>query len=229
MSNARYRVRLRDTEGYRQIVTVWAEGEAEAIERTKLWFELQHDLGQVWAEERIGPDPDPGDLDVAESSAEVNHRSFSPDGEVLSTKFRVEPEHLRRSTHLMRKSGRPSWQRLRARLQTRGIDPSDAVVADSSVHEPDPQNPVRLVVRGLGRTIVVYSTTHEALDSMNSTRDGSGTATIACRRPRRSWRASGRAGCPELVHQLDRPRTHQDRRPTASRPTGDGTPPAREV
>lgn len=138
MSNARYRVRLRDTEGYRQIVTVWAEGEAEAIERTKLWFELQHDLGQVWAEERIGPDPDPGDLDVAESSAEVNHRSFSPDGEVLSTKFRVEPEHLRRSTHLMRKSGRPSWQRLRARLQTRGIDPSDA-----SLRTPRCTNPTR--------------------------------------------------------------------------------------
>lgn len=72
MSNARYQVRLRDTEGYTEIVTVWAEGVAEAIERTKLWFELQHDLGQVWAEqetERIGPDPDPGDLDVAESSA----------------------------------------------------------------------------------------------------------------------------------------------------------------
>lgn len=95
---------------------------------------------------------------------------FSPDGEVLSTKFRVEPEHLRRSTHLMRKSGRPSWQRLRARLQERGIDPSDAVVADSSVHEPDPQNPVRLVVRGLGRTIVVYSTTHEALDELDARR-----------------------------------------------------------
>lgn len=38
------------------------------------------------------------------------------------------------------------------------------------MHEPDPQNPVRLVVRGLGRTIVVYSTTHEALDELDARR-----------------------------------------------------------
>jgi hypothetical protein len=31
MSRARYRVRLRDTKGFVEIVTVWAEGETEAV------------------------------------------------------------------------------------------------------------------------------------------------------------------------------------------------------
>lgn len=143
-----------------EIETVWAEGETAAINEVKRWFEVQHDLGQVWIEEEaelICPNADPGDLGVAESNEAVNNRSFTWDGKILSTKFRVEPEHLRRSTRLMRESDRPAWQRLRERLRERGIDPSDAVVADISVHEPDPQNPVWLVVRGLGRTIVSYS------------------------------------------------------------------------
>jgi hypothetical protein len=160
MGNARYRVRLRDSKRFMEIVTVWAEGETVAINEVKRWFEVQHDLGQVWVEEEaelIGPDADPGDLGVAESNEAVNNQSFTWDVKILSTKFRVEPEHLRRSTRLMRESDRPAWQRLRERLRERGIDPSDAAVADISVHEPDPQNPVWLVVRGLRRTIVSYS------------------------------------------------------------------------
>jgi hypothetical protein len=168
---ARYRVWLRDTKGFVEIVTVWAEGEAEAVEETKSWFDVEHDLGQKWVEERvewIGPDPDPTDLGVAESNAAVNNQSFSASGEVLSTKFRVEPEHLRRSTRLMRESDRPAWQSLQRRLRERGIDPSDAVVADISVHEPDPQNPVWLVVRGHGRTILSYSPTFDALQEIDA-------------------------------------------------------------
>jgi hypothetical protein len=68
MSRARYRVRLRDTKGFVEIVTVWAEGETKAIEAAKVWFEVNHDLGQRWTEqevEQIGRDPDPGDLEVA--------------------------------------------------------------------------------------------------------------------------------------------------------------------
>jgi hypothetical protein len=168
---ARFKVQLRDTGGFTEIVTVWAEEEAEAIDATKLWFEVQHDLGQVWVEEEaevIGPDSDPGDLEVAESNEAVNNRSLSPDGEILSTKFRVEPEHLRRSTRLMRESDRPDWQRLRQRLREKGIDPSDAAVGDISVHEPDPQNPVWLVVRGLGRMIVSYWPIYDSLQDIDA-------------------------------------------------------------
>jgi hypothetical protein len=164
-------VRLRDTKGFTQTVLVWAEGETEAINDAKLWFQVQHDLGQVWiAEEakRTGSDPDGGDLGVAESNEAVNHESRSPQGEILSTKFRVEPEHLRRSTRHMRESDRPAWQRLRERLRERGFDPSDAAVADVSVHEPDPQHPVWLVVRGLGRTILVYSTAYDTLNELDT-------------------------------------------------------------
>jgi hypothetical protein len=171
VGKARYRVRLRDTNGFAEIVTVWAEGEAEAIDATKTWFDLQHDLGQVWVEqeaELLGPDPDPGDLEVAESNEAVNNQSLSTDGEVLSTKFRVEPQHLRRSARLMRESDRPAWCRLRERLRERGIDPSDAAVADISVHEPDPQNPVWLVVRGFGRTIVSYSPRYDSLQEIDA-------------------------------------------------------------
>ena len=172
MSKARYEVRLRDTKGYTQIVTVWAEGETEAIERTKLWFAAEHDLGFVWAEEkaeRIGFAADAGDLDVAESDVDVNHRSFSPDGEILSTKFRAEPEHLRRSTQLMRGSPHPTWRRLRERLRERGIDPFDAVVARGTAHEPYP-DPVWLLVHGLGRTILAYSTAFDSFSEIDASR-----------------------------------------------------------
>jgi hypothetical protein len=171
MGKARFKVRLRDTKGFTEIVTVWAEGEAQAIDATKLWFEMQHDLGQVWVEEEadaMGPDPDPRDLGVAELNEAVNNQSLSPDGEILSTKFRVEPEHLRRSTRLMRESDRPAWQRLRERLREKGIDPSDAAVGDISVHEPDPQNPVWLVVRGLGRMIVSFSPIDDSLRDIDA-------------------------------------------------------------
>jgi hypothetical protein len=150
---------------------VWAEGETEAINEAKLWFDVQHDLGQVWIEEeadRMGSAPDTGDLGVAESNETVNHEHFSPQGDILSTKFRVEPEHLRWSTRLMRQSDRPAWQRLRERLRERGVDSSDAAVADISVHEPDPQHPVWLVVRGLGRTILVYSTAFGTLNELDT-------------------------------------------------------------
>lgn len=150
---------------------MWAEGEDEAIDETKVWFDLQHDLGQVWTEqevEMIGSDPDPGDLDVAESNEDVNHQSFSPNGEILSTMFRVEPEHLRRSTRLMRESTRPSWSRLRERLTQRGVDPSDVAVGNISVHEPDPQNPIWLVVRGHGRVILVYSVMVDSLSELDA-------------------------------------------------------------
>lgn len=168
---ARYRVRLRDTKGFTEFVTVWADGPKEAIERTKVWFEVMHDLGQVWTEQEaewIGSDSDPSDLEVAESNEVVNNQSYSPDGEVLSTKFRIEPEHLRRSTRLMRESPRPSWSRLREQLTQRGVDLSDVAVGDISVHEPDPQNPIWLVVRGFGRTILVYSATHDSLDELDA-------------------------------------------------------------
>ena len=77
------RVRLRDTKGFTEFVTVWADGPKEAIERTKVWFEVMHDLGQVWTEheaEWIGSDSDPSDLEVAESNEVVNNQSYSPDG-----------------------------------------------------------------------------------------------------------------------------------------------------
>jgi hypothetical protein len=154
-----------------EIVTVWAEGETEALEETRNWFRVRHDFGQKWVEveaEQIGPDPDPGDLGIAESDAAVNNQSFSASGDVLSTKFRVEPEHLRRSTLLMRESDRVAWQRLRDRLRERGIDPSDAAVANISVHEPDPRDPVWLVVRGLGRTIVSYSPRFDSLQEIDA-------------------------------------------------------------
>lgn len=51
MGMARFRVRLRDTKRFMEIVTVWAEGETAAINDVKTWFEVQHDLGQVWVEE----------------------------------------------------------------------------------------------------------------------------------------------------------------------------------
>ena len=169
--NARYRVRLRSTKGFTDIVTVWAEDETAAIDDAKLWFEIQHDLGQVWIDEeaqRIGSAAEAGDLGVADSNEAVNHAHFSPQGEVLSTKFRIEPEHLRRSTRLMRRSDRRAWQHLRDRLQEGGADPSDAAVADISVHEPDPQEPVWLVVRGLGRTILVYPAAHDTLSELDA-------------------------------------------------------------
>jgi hypothetical protein len=150
---------------------VWAESETEAINEAKLWFQVQHDLGQVWIKEevqRIGSDPDAGDLGVAESNEAIDHGHFSPEGEILSTKFRVEPEHLLRSTRLMRESDRPAWQRLRERLRERGVDPSDAAVANISVHEPDPQDPVWLVVRDLGHTILVYSTAYDSLSELDA-------------------------------------------------------------
>jgi hypothetical protein len=168
---ARYRVRLRDTRGFVEIVTVWAEGGAEAIEETENWFRVMHDLGQKWVEEEaemIGPNPDPGDLGIAESDAAVNNQSFTADGNVLSTKFRVEPEHLHRSTRVMRESDRPAWQSLRGRLREKGIDPSNAIVADISIHEPDPQDPVWLVVRGLGHTIVSYSPRFDSLQEIDA-------------------------------------------------------------
>jgi hypothetical protein len=169
--NERYRVRLRSTKGFTDTVMVWAEGEREAINDSRRWFQVQHDLGTVWIEEaaqRMGSEPDAGDLGVAESNEAVNHERLSPQGEILSTKFRVEPEHLRRSTRLMRESDRPAWQRLRERLRERGVDPSDAAVADISVHEPDPQNPLWLVVRGLGRTILVYWTAYDTLNELDT-------------------------------------------------------------
>lgn len=171
MGNARYRVRLRDTKGFTDTVMVWAEGETEAINGAKLWFQVEHDLGQVWIEQeaqRMSSDADAGDLGVAESNEAVNHGRLSPQGEILSTKFRVEPEHLRRSTRFMRESDRPAWQRLRERLRERGVDPSDAAVANIWVHEPDPQHPVWLVVRGLGRTILVYSTSYDTLNELDA-------------------------------------------------------------
>lgn len=116
----------------------------------------------------MGSDPDPGDLGVAESNEAVNNQSLLADGDGLSTKFRVEPEHLHRSTRLMRESDRRAWQCLRERLRERGIDPLDAAVADISVHEPDPQNPVWLVVRGLGRTIVSYSPRFDSLRDIDA-------------------------------------------------------------
>jgi hypothetical protein len=167
----RYRVRLRDTKGFTETLMVWAESETEALNDAKLWFQVQHDLGQLWIDEearRMGSDPDAGDLGMAESNEAVNHEHRSPQGEILSTKFRVEPEHLRRSTRLMRQSDRPAWQRLREQLRARGVDPSDAAVANISVHEPDPQHPVWLVVRGLGRTILVYSTAYDTLNELDA-------------------------------------------------------------
>jgi hypothetical protein len=68
----------------------------------------------------------------------------------------------------MRESDRPAWKLLRKRLRERGVDPSDAAVADISVHEPDPQHPVWLVVRGLGRTILVYSTAYDTLNELDT-------------------------------------------------------------
>jgi hypothetical protein len=167
----RYRVRLRDAKGFTETLMVWAESETEALNDAKLWFQVQHDLGQLWIDEearRMGSDPDAGDLGMAESNEAVNHEHRSPQGEILSTKFRVEPEHLRRSTRLMRQSDRPAWQRLREQLRARGVDPSDAAVANISVHEPDPQHPVWLVVRGLGRTILVYSTAYDTLNELDA-------------------------------------------------------------
>jgi len=167
----RYRVRLRDTKGFTESLMVWAESETQALNDAKLWFQVQHDLGQLLIDEeaqRMGSDPDAGDLGMAESNEAVNHEHRSPQGEILSTKFRVEPEHLRRSTRLMRQSDRPAWQRLREQLRARGVDPSDAAVADISVYEPDPQHPVWLVVRGLGHTILVYSTAYDTLNELDA-------------------------------------------------------------
>lgn len=150
---------------------VWAESETEALNDAKLWFQVQHDLGQLWIDEeahRMGSDPEAGDLGMAESNEAVNHEHRSPQREILSTKFRVEPEHLRRSTRLLRQSDRPAWQRLREQLRVRGVDPSDAAVANISVHEPDPQHQVWLVVRGLGRTILVYSTAYDTLNELDA-------------------------------------------------------------
>lgn len=68
----------------------------------------------------------------------------------------------------MRQSDRPAWQRLREQLRAGGVDPSHAAVANISVHEPDPQHPVWLVVRGLGRTILVYSTAYDTLNELDA-------------------------------------------------------------
>ena len=105
---------------------VWAESETEALNDAKLWFQVQHDLGQLWIDEeahRMGSDPEAGDLGMAESNEAVNHEHRSPQREILSTKFRVEPEHLRRSTRLLRQSDRPAWQRLREHCECEGSIP----------------------------------------------------------------------------------------------------------
>lgn len=107
---------------------------------------------------------------MAGANEDVNHRRLSPDGGVLSTKFRVEPEHLRRSTRLMRESDRSAWRRMRERLRERGIDPAAAAVANISVHEPDPQNPVLLLVRGHERTVVLYSPRFDSVQEVDGTR-----------------------------------------------------------
>jgi hypothetical protein len=55
---------------------VWAQSEAEALNDAKLWFQVQHDLGQLWIDEqarRMGSEPDAGDLGMAESNEAVNH------------------------------------------------------------------------------------------------------------------------------------------------------------
>ena len=53
------------------------------------------------------------------------------------------------------------------------VDPSHAAVANISLHEPDPQHPVWLVVRGLGRKS--SCTRRRTTPSTSSTRGGSGT------------------------------------------------------
>jgi hypothetical protein len=68
----------------------------------------------------------------------------------------------------MRQSDRQAWQRLREQLRAGGVDPSHAAVANISVHEPDPQHPVWLVVRGLGRTILVYSTAYDTVNELDA-------------------------------------------------------------
>jgi hypothetical protein len=190
LGNARYRVRLRDTKGFTGTVATWAVGETEAIIAAKRWFEIQHDLGQVWIEEEaewISSDRDPGDLGVAESNEAVTHEHLSPQGEILSTKFRVEPEH-RRSTRLMRESDRPAWQRLRERLRERGVDPSDGAVADISC-----TSQIRNTQCGsscVGSGARSFSIRRRMTRLTSSTRGGSGTRIVPCRQPRRSWTAS---------------------------------------
>jgi hypothetical protein len=51
LSNMRYRVRPRDTKGFTETLMVWAESETEALNDPKLWFQVQHDLGQLWIDE----------------------------------------------------------------------------------------------------------------------------------------------------------------------------------
>ena len=68
----------------------------------------------------------------------------------------------------MRQSDRPAWQRFLGQLRARGVDPSHAAIAKISLREPDPQHPVWLVARGLGRTILVYSTAYDTLDELEA-------------------------------------------------------------
>jgi hypothetical protein len=168
---------------------VWAESKTEALNDAKLWFQVQHDLGQLWIDEearRMGSDPDAGDLGMAESNEAVNHEHRSPQEEILSTKFRVEPEHLRRSTRLMRQSDRPAWQRLREQLRARGVDPSDA--AESPISRC--MSPIRNTQCGsscAGSGAQSSCTRRRTTRSTSSTRGGYGTGTVPCRRPRQSW------------------------------------------
>jgi hypothetical protein len=130
----RYEVVVRHSSGVVDAVTVWEHGSPQAINKVKEWLRVVHDEpaeGATFKARAIGSEPDPGDLGVAVSADAVEHRRFSAAGEPIHTRFRVDPDFVRRLTRMMRLTSVGGWPVVRTLLQARDVSPQAAAVVDA--------------------------------------------------------------------------------------------------
>jgi hypothetical protein len=127
---------FRSRSGVRDVVSVWQVDRESAIQAARDWLEFSQDFSnasvtQVEVEE-LGAESDPGDIGVAETNEEVNHRRFSSEGLPVSTAFRGEPDEIQRLTACLRHSQQGNWPLIRSLLEAQGVAIEKSAVAQSA-------------------------------------------------------------------------------------------------
>jgi hypothetical protein len=183
-------VRLHHRNGAIDVISVWASGPEEAIDEAKRWIEGSQNLpvpGTGHEVRRIGSKPDPFDLGMGVTSDLVNHRRFTKEGQPLSTLFRAEPDHIRRSTRLLREGEGNGWRQLRELLKSRGISSELAAVVNPSMHDREPREPVSIVASDR-RVFLFFRGLHPSVpDSHEGFHMETGPALEELDRPSEGW------------------------------------------
>jgi hypothetical protein len=115
-SFGRYLVTFHHPSGTREEISVWEEqGPEAAIEAAIDWTDYteRRSLRGIPVEASlVGTEPDKSDLNVATSIESLGHRAYDRNGDPISTRGHLQPQHVRRASVLLWKANSPNWDLL---------------------------------------------------------------------------------------------------------------------